>query len=136
MRAKKFMEQVREAAAEIRILNLRRAQYLELGTGISVNLTGMPHNPNVSSRVENAAVGMADVLTRLDVKIAEYSALISQAEDLIEKIPQQRFREVLTLKYVVGLKTWKEISEKMGYSDKDSAQRVHGYALNALQRLM
>lgn len=136
MQAKFFMEAVRDASRELKLLNLRRAQYLEMGTGISAEITGMPHNPNVSSRVETAAVGMADILTEIDVKRAEYLALIRQAEELIEKLPQYKFKEVLTLKYIVGLDTWQQISDKMGYKDKDSASHVHGYALRALQKLM
>lgn len=136
MQAKGFMEHVLEAGRELKLLNIRRTQYLELGTGISASITGMPHNPNVSSRVETSAVEMADTLAKMETKCREYEGLIHYAESLIEQIPQYRFREVLTLKYIVGLQTWRQIGEQMGYKDKDSAARVHGYALKALQKLM
>ena len=136
MTAKEFMQQVHHAETELRLIEKKRRHYQELATNISVNLTGMPGGGQQgSSRVETGAIGIVDLLTFLDVKAKEYTALIVQAEKLIDKIPQDNFRRVLTLRYLLG-NSWKTILDEMEYKDEKSVYRCHGYALKELQKLM
>ena len=135
MQAKEYLEQVQRAEEELKLLNAEKAHYLEMATSTGVKLDGMPHNPNVSSRVENAAVGMADLISKLDAKITVYISLISQARYMIQQVRTDKFRQLLTLKYMLG-KSWPEVSEEMSYKDKKSVFRVHGYALKEFQKVL
>lgn len=135
MQAKEYLEQVQRAEEELKLLNAEKAHYLEMATSTGVKLDGMPHNPNVTSRVENAAVSMADLISVLDARINEYVNLIGQARFLIQQIQPARFRQLLTLKYMLGM-SWPEVRAEMHYSDEKSVYRVHGYALKEFDKVL
>ena len=102
-------------------------------TGVNLNKIG-GSSGNVS-RVETAAVNIADLITALDVKEAEYVQIIQNAEKLIDKIPQYKFRQVLTLYYLAGMQM-SQVSEQMGYKDDKSVYRAREFALRELQKVM
>ena len=77
-----------------------------------------------------AAVGMVDVLSALAAQIEKHARIIQDAENLIARIPQEKYRQLLTLRYLAGM-SWQSISDEMGYKDKNSVYRAHGYALIA-----
>ena len=135
MKAKEFMDQVRTAEKELKLIGAKRRHYIEMATSIGVNLTGMPGGPRGKSRVEAGAIGMVDLLTELDVKEKEYAALVKKAEDLIEQLPQEKFRKVLTLYYLAGL-SMRSVNDEMDYKDEKSAYHCCRYALRELQKLM
>lgn len=134
MLAKEFFERVQKASQELTLLADRRAHYLEIATSTGTGNSEV-HSPNVSSRVENAAVSMADLLAKIDEKMPLYVALVQQAETLIDKIPQYNFRRILTYKYLLCM-NWGQITEKMQYKDSKSAYRTLKYALNEAGKLL
>ena len=85
--------------------------------------------------MESGAIGLVDLENDLNKKEAEYTKLVKQAEGLIEKIPQEKFRMILVLKYICG-HSWKLLRDEMDYADEKSVYRCHGYALKALQKLL
>lgn len=135
MQAKIFMMRVRQAEHELKLINQKRRHFVELAGSIGVSASAVPSKPTGASRVEAAAVSIVDLTTELDVKAAEYTKLIRKAETLIEKIPQERYRQVLTLRYLTGW-SWRSISDEMDYRDPKSVYRVHGWALRELQKLL
>lgn len=135
MQAKDFMEQVRRAEEELKLIYAKRAHYQELATMTSSSAAAVAGNVGNTSRVETAAVNIADLTTALDVKEAEYVKLIENAERLIDKIPQYKFRQVLTLHYLAGMKM-ADVGVAMDYKDDKSVYHVRGFALRELQKLM
>lgn len=135
MTAKEYMEKVQEAEQEMQMIAEKRQHYLHLGGALGANFAGMPGAHDNHSRVEIAAVGMADLMTELDKRMADYSAYVKKAQDLVDQIPVLNFRKVLTYHYFLG-KPMKEVNEIMGFADDKSAYRVRGYALRELQKLM
>ncbi|MBP5248648.1 MAG: hypothetical protein J6Y20_10070 [Lachnospiraceae bacterium] len=135
MTAKEYMVQVRKAENELKLISERRRHYKELATSIGVKLTGMPSSKSKGSSVESGAIGLVDLENDLNKKEAEYTKLVKQAEGLIEKIPQEKFRMILVLKYICG-HSWKLLRDEMDYADEKSVYRCHGYALKALQKLL
>ena len=120
---------VKAAEREMKLLNAKKRHYEDMGFSISPKITGMPGSgQRGASKVEAAAVGMVDVLAELQGQIAKYAAIIHEAENLISRIPQERYRQLLTLRYLAGV-SWKSISDEMGYQDRNSVYRAHGYAL-------
>ena len=113
----------------MRLLAAKKRHYEDMGFSISPKLTGMPGSGQRGiSKVELAAVGMVDILMDIQDKIAEHAAIIQEAENLIARIPQEKYRQLLTLRYIVGM-SWPSISDEMGYKDRNSVYRAHGYAL-------
>ena len=135
MTAKEFMEKVRQAESELRLINKKRLHYQELATSIGVKLTGMPGGQKGGSMVETGAVAIVDLMAELDAKEKEYTAVVKKAEGLISKIRQEKFRKILTLRYITGC-SWKIIRDEMEYKDEKSVYRCHGYALRELQKVM
>ena len=135
MQAKEFMLQVEKAEKELTLIGARRRHYIELATSMGGTGGTIPKNPTGSSRVEMAAVSLADLMQELSEKERAYVELVKKAEGLIAKIPQDNFRKVLSFRYLAGL-SFRSVSDEMGYKDEKSVYRVHGYALQELQRLM
>jgi len=135
MQAKEFMQQVRKAESELKLIAMKRRHYEDLAASIGVKLTGMPSGSGGGSRVETAAVGLTILTSQLTEKEKEYAALVRKAEKLIDKIPQEKFRKVLTLRYLCGI-SWRSIQDEMAYNDEKSVYRCNGYALKELQKLM
>lgn len=120
---------VRSSEREIRLLEAKKRHFEDMGFSISPKLTGMPGSgQRGASKVEAAAVGMVDILSSLQEQIEKYARIIREAENLIARIPQPKYRQLLTLRYLVGL-SWPSISDEMGYRDRNSVYRAHGYAL-------
>ena len=136
MTAKAFLLSVQRAERELHLIVDRRRHYEDLIVAIGAN-TGKAviGKPSGVSKVETAAVGLVWLAEQLKKKEEEYVKTIKKAEELIAKIPQPKFREVLTRKYLVG-ESWKTIRDKMDYQDEKSVYRCHGYAMKELQKLL
>lgn len=136
MQAKMFMEQVRRAGEELKLIAKKREHFQEMATSIGVKLTDMPSSGQKgASRVEAGAIGLVDLLADLDAKEAEYCALVRKAEALIAKLPQENFRKILTLNYIVCC-SQKTLQDEMRFKDKKSVYRCNKYALRELQKIM
>ena len=58
----------------------------------------------------------------------EATRIYLQISDEIEKIESIYERQVLRIRYILGIKDWEVIGSKIGYSARH-AQRIHGSAL-------
>lgn len=135
MTAKEYMNRVRIAEEMLKLVAEKKRHYQELATSIGVKLTGMPHGGGNTSKVETSAIGIADLQAKLEREEKKYVTLVTEAEELINRLPQDRFRQLLTLRYLCG-HSWKLIRDEMDYADEKSVFRCHGYALKALQEIM
>lgn len=137
MTAREFLLSVQRAERELKIISDRRRHYEDLIVSIGSNMGktsfGKPSNP--SSKTETAAVGIVYLIDQLTTKEKEYSAMVQKAEKLISGLKQDKFREILTRRYL-NSESWRTIRDKMGYKDEKSVFRCHGYALRELQKVM
>ena len=136
MTAKQFLLRVQRAEHELKLIAEKRRHFTDLAMAIGANMgKAVITKPSCVSKTETAAVGLVYLKQKLDKKEQEYTALVDKAEEMIDQLPQDNFRAVLTYKYLCG-NSWKTIRDKMGYKDEKSAIRCNGYALSALQGLM
>ena len=135
MKAKEFMESVYRAELDLIALSAKKQHFMDLATAIGVKLTGMPGGQGGGSRVETGAIGLIDLIGECTDKEREYVSLVRKAEELIAKIPQENFRQVLTLRYIAR-NSWKTVRDKMGYKDEKSVFSCNRYALRELQKLL
>lgn len=135
MKAKEFMQSIHKAEVELIALSAKKRHFMELATAIGVKLSGMPGGQRGASRVETGAIGLIDMIDKCVDKEREYCELVKKGEDLIEKIPEENFRRLLTYRYICRW-SWKSIQDEMGYKDEKSVYRCHGYALRELQKVM
>lgn len=138
MRAKAFFEQVKVAAEELKVLNSRVEYFEDIGFsfgGMSSDGLGLAKHRKATSRVEMAACGAADVLTAIEERREKFLAQIAHAEEIISKIPQDRYRKLLQYHYLAG-KSLKWVSDELDYSGENSIYKAHQYALSEAQKII
>ena len=127
--AQVYLQQVATAEHDLVTLRARVAHYEDLGLSITSHMSSTPvQGQKGASRVETAAVGIVDGLQSINAKIGAYEAIVSHAENLIGRVPQEPYRRLLTLRYLCG---WKlpRIGDELRYTDRNSVYRAHGWAL-------
>jgi len=135
MRAKDFFLAVRDAEHKIRVLQSKRRRYQELASSITgMSETNIRSTGN-RSRTENAALHLVEVEEQMGDAGEQYVALIETAEKVLGQIKLQRYVDVLTYRYILGL-SWRSVADEMRYHDAKSVYRVHGWALAAAQRIL
>lgn len=135
MRAKDFFLAVRDAEHKIRALQSKRRRYQELASSITgMSETNIRTTEN-RSRTENAALRLIAVEDQMGDAGERYVALIEQAEKVLGQIKTQRYADVLTYRYILGL-SWRSVADEMRYHDAKSVYRTHGWALAAAQRIL
>lgn len=136
MTAKEFMVQVQKAEKELLVISAKKRHYLDLMQSIGAKISGtVVQTSNGASKTETAAIGLYEMTKLLEEKEKEYVELIKKAEELIAKLKQEKFRDILTYKYLCNW-SWKSIRDQLDYKDEKSVYRCHGYALRELQKLM
>ena len=107
-----------------------------MGLSITSHITDTPvSHSRGDSRVESAAVGFLDTLETIQGKIRAYSAIIDDAEKMIGKIPQERYRRLLSLRYLAGM-SLHSVGDELGYKDRNSGYRAHGWAVRELEHVL
>ena len=135
MKAKDFFRQVLRAESQLKLLNAKVRHYEDLGLTITANTSGVGGGQRGTSRVELAAIGMVDATSHLANQIREFQAVILKAEKVIDGIPQEKYRQILTYRYLCGW-SFRSISDELAYNDPNSVYRAHGWALNAAQKVL
>lgn len=135
MKAKEYFLKVAQTEKRLKVLLAKLRHFEELGLTITSNTSAVGGHQAGTSRVELAAIGMVDSMRGLKNEISQYSKLISEAQQVINQIPQEKFRDILTYRYLCGW-SLQSISDQMGYKDRNSVYRAHGWALAEAQKIM
>ena len=128
MNAKSYFERVRMAEKKLYLIRRQREHWEEMATRMSGTSEVKIRSTNMHSPTEDVALHLADLGHDLDEEEAKYTAIVKEAKWVIEQIHQERFREVLTLRYICG-HSWKTIRDEMDYAGEKSVYKVHGWAL-------
>jgi len=135
MNAKTYFERVHQAEKRLYLIRRQREHWAEMATKLSGVSDVKIQTTEVRHPTEDAAIHLADLHRELDEEEKKYVAIVQEAKRVIEQIPQERFREVLTLRYLCG-HSWKTIWDEMDYAGQKSVFRVHGWALQAAQKIL
>ena len=135
MKAREFFRQVRIAESELKVLNAKLRHYEDIGLAIGGSAGVVGNRQKGTSRVEIAAVGAVDVLRDLFEQRQAYMAVIARAEQVIRAIPQDKYRKILSYRYLVGM-SFRSISDELKYNDPNSIYRAHGWALSEAQKVL
>ena len=132
MRAREYFRQIALAEEKLKILSAKLRHFEDLGLTITSNTSAVGGHQAGVSRVELAAVGMVDAERALRGKIDGYLKRISEAEEIIDQISAERYRQILSLHYLCGM-SLRSVSDELGYKDENSIYRAHGWALAEAQ---
>lgn len=137
MKAKAYFQQVAHAEHDLKLLRAQLRHYRDMGysiTGGSIDSPVVCHSRG-SSRVEASAVGIYDITRRLEEQERQCLDIISKANAVIEKMKHEKYRDILTYRYLCGW-SWKSISDDLRYKDEKSVYRAHGWALMEAQEIL
>ena len=137
MKAKDYFRQIRSIERELKLLRARIRHFNDIGLSITGGTMDSPvvSHSRGSSRVETAAIGLYEAKFALERQAEEYVIRIREAEQMVGFLANERYRQILTLRYLADW-TWKSISDELGYRDPKSVYKAHGYALNAVQEIL
>ena len=137
MKAKDYFRRVLSAENELKLIRAKIRHYQEIGFSITGGILDSPvvsHSLG-SSRVETAALGLYGAEKALLEQERYYVSLITQAENLVASVAKERYRQILTLRYLAGW-SWRSISDELHYEDPKSVFKAHGYALREAQKVL
>lgn len=137
MKAKDYFRQIRSIERELKLLRARIRHYNDIGLSITGGTMDSPvvSHSRGSSKVETAAIGLYEAKFALEHQVEEYVIRIHEAEQIVASVAKERYRQILTLRYLADW-TWKSISDELGYRDPKSVYKAHGYALAAAQEIL
>ena len=136
MKAKTFFLRTRSAESDIKRLERLIEHYNTLGASISSKWGGIGGGKgNNSSRVETAAVGIIEAERGILDELNRYRRIVAEAENVISRIPQDRFRQILTLHYLGGM-ALADVARTMNYKYTENMYKAHGWALAAAQKIL
>lgn len=139
MTIKQYLRSIRNEQRELWILQEKREQlyYSLLPSGIRYD------KDNVQVTSENAfpdkVIKMAELSNKIDKSIQHLTLRKAEAIDMINKLDNSNYRQVLMLYYIPDDKnkrmmSWIDVAEKLGYSE-DWIKHIHGYALKELRKI-
>ena len=135
MNATEYLNQAFEAEEKLTVLVERRQRLLDIATGITPNMDGMPAAPSSGSKIESTAVQIADIDRKLMREILRLSEMVDDISRTIDQVPNQRQRKLLQLRYLRG-HSWRQIQTEMGYSNGRSLYYVHRNAKKAVGEIL
>ena len=101
-------------------------------TGVTLKQIKVLSSPAEHDPMAADVCSAVDACEQLYQKKAEINTALQEILTAIESLPDERQKEILTLRYVSG-KSFPEIMEKIGY-EKTQAYVIHGRALVGINR--
>lgn len=135
MAAKEYLSQLRYKNAKINSLLARQQRYRELASRSTAVYRDIPGGgQSHASSTEEYVCKIVDLGREIDRRIDEYVDLTRAIETLIRSVKDDRYREILTDRYITEW-SWSKIAREMHYSI-DWVWELHGQALREFDRLL
>jgi len=132
MTAKEFLQQIIATDRKInRMLELKQ-HYRDMACKATASFSPAPGAATGDSRTEKFAIKIVDLEREIDEEIDRYVEIKRKARDVIATIRDQRFRNILEMRYFHGAR-WELIMGDMGY-ERTHIYRLHGTALLEFQK--
>ena len=132
MTAKQYLSQAIQLDRRIRAKRADIKRLRDLACSVSGSSGDHVGHAGVSDRVGSSAAKIADLEAEIDADIRRYTELHREIAAVIDSVPDARYAELLTLRYLCG-ETWERIAVGMNYSYRRVLQ-LHGFALQAVER--
>jgi len=136
MTAKEYLSQI------TRIENaIQRKRDVRASLWAQVGIPQLPDNEDrvvgsgcPKDQVSDIAIQIAEIERWLDFKIYELNNLKFTILKQIDGMENQKYGELLTCKYVLGM-TWPKVAEAMHYSEDYCKKELHSRALQMFYRM-
>lgn len=134
MTAKEYLKRYRTLNAYIDCKLEEVAQLRELSTRLSPTAM-FDRNGNVSDKVGRTAAKIVDLEREIDREVDELVKMRKEIEETVSKIDDERFKTLLTMRYINGYK-WEKIALEMHYSYSSITYYLHPRALREVEKHM
>lgn len=135
MNVERYLNQALEAEHRIRDLQEQRAFLMDLATGITQVMNGMPSGTASTSKIESTSVKLADLDQKLTREMARLADVVEDITGVINQVPDEKQRRLLHLRYLCG-KSWREVQRALGYTNGRSPYYTHRNAKRAVQAIL
>lgn len=123
-----YLTQLFRMETRFRSLRERRARYQEMATSITPRYDAQPSGGgSAGSKPERYAIKVLELDEELRAWDADYAATVREIERAISALPDGRWRDVLTYRYL-NFWAWARIAREMHYS-RDYVMRLHADAM-------
>ncbi len=127
MTAREYLERLRTIDRDINAMLEHKQEMLERATSIRSMPDGVCVQTATSSRVESAAVALADYGNCINEAVDILVDSKREAQRMIGQIQDSRFKSILTYRYLYNW-GWEKIMGQMHF-ESSHMFRLHGYAL-------
>ena len=135
MNAKTYFRRIRDTERRIEALKAKRQHIQDLAYGNTrFASSGIRSTTGNHSRIEAAVVRLLDMDDQIGRELQACTAQIAEASALISRIPDECYRELLSMRYISCLR-WEVIARRMNYSTAHLF-RLHGFALREADRIL
>lgn len=134
MTAREYLERLRTIDREISAMLDHKQEMLEQAISIKSMPDGMCVQTSTSSRVEAAAIKLADYGDEINSSVDRLVDSKREAEKLIRQVQDSRFRSILTYRYLYNW-GWEKIMGQMHF-ESSHMFRLHGYALLEFEEII
>ncbi len=93
------------------------------------------HNGNTTDKVGRTVAKIVDLEREIDREVDELVEMRKEIEETISKIEDERFKTLLTMRYINGYK-WEKIALEMHYSYSSITYYLHPRALREVEKHM
>lgn len=135
--ALRYSRRLARVAREQYAQTMARAQGIQgrqgsQGAQLGVKVQSSPKGDAMAQTVAAAVDRQREDAIHMERAQTECGQILHDILDLIGTLPQMEQREVLTARYIEGLK-WDKIAQSMGISVQ-TAYRIHSHALRAVRK--
>ena len=124
MNVERYLNQALEAEHRIHDLQEQRAFLMDLATGVTQVMNGMPSGSPGTSKIEGASVKLADLDHKLSKEMTHLAKVVEDITGVINQVPDEKQRRLLHLRYLCG-KSWREVQRALGYTNGRSVYYTH-----------
>ena len=131
----KFFKTVRNERADIETLQLRikELQLSLLPRGIRYDSDKVQTSP--SDQMLEVAAKVDALERKMQTKLLKLNQDMVRAMEIVQAMPTPEYRQLLTLRYLTGHMSWKQIADVMGYSDDHVRGYLHKMAIEEARKV-
>lgn len=134
MDIKEWLKRARALDREVKELREATMKSLSIAQGSGVDYSGERVQSSSDNGIESKFITYTDNAILLERKIEELEEYRKKVLTVIYSIDDTVLRTLLIARYI-NCKTWEQIAEDMGYSEKWVKTGLHSKALKALEEV-
>ena len=128
-----WLERGDQIQAEIEETKAEYERYFSIATKTTAGNDGMPHASDISNKVGNNAVKMAELLKEIEALEKRFDDYKQEVNAALKQLPVNQYK-VLHKKYILNM-NWDEIAYDMNYS-RMQIWRFNNSGLIALKSIL